>query len=133
MLKRCFKTISTVFILLSTLSFTGCIDELLHPTPKCTDEKVIEKLTQLINTNTMYGSKATINEELIILLGTNEKTNMKTCQTKVDFKLENENNSTMINMMNNMPFMSDLSKNHDLRYTISLTEDKKDFIVNIIE
>ena len=128
-----FKALVASGLVLISVAFTGCIDEYLHPTPKCTDENVVQKLNTYLNKHSLYGSKIEINEELIILVGVNEKTKMKTCKTKVDYSLENEDNNSIFSMMNAMPFMSDVSKNRDLTYTLIQTKDKKSFIINIID
>lgn len=120
-------------IFTSVMMFSGCVDQVLNPVPKCTDDKVIKKLDTLLDANSLYGSEAKINEILIVMVGINEKTNMKTCKTRVDYSLENENNNTMIHMMNNMPFMSEITKNREVTYTITQTKDKKDFIIEIID
>ena len=127
------KLVSLVVAVIVTTSFSGCMDEYLHSMPKCTDDGVVEKLVTLVNANSMYGSKAVVNEKLIILVGVNEKTKMKTCKTKVDYSLKNEDNNSMVSMMNSMPFMSDMSKNRDVTYTLTQTEDKKGFVIEIIE
>ena len=120
-------------IFASVMMFSGCVDQVLNPVPKCTDDKVIKKLDTLLDANSLYGSEAKINEILIVMVGINEKTNMKTCKTRIDYSLENENNNTMIHMMNNMPFMSEITKNREVTYTITQTKDKKDFIIEIID
>lgn len=131
--KKYLTSFTLTVSLLSTIILTGCLEEYIHPQAKCTDAKVITKLNELVNASTLYGSKAKVNEELIVLVGINEKTKMKQCKAKVDYVLKNEDNSSMVNMMNNIPFMSNISKNIDLTYTITPTEDKKDFIIKIID
>ena len=127
------KFFTSIGIVIIPLVFSGCLDEYIHPLPKCTDDKVVSKLATLVNSNALYGSKAVVNEKLIILVGVNEKTKMKTCKTKIDYSLDNDENNSMISMMNTMPFVSDVSKNRDITYTLVQTEDKKDFILEIIE
>ena len=113
--------------------FSGCMEDYLKPLAKCTDKIVVEKTTKLIDEKSPFNSKVQLNEETIMLVGINEKTKVKTCKVKVDYVLNNENNNSMLSMMNEIPFVSDLSKNIVLTYTITPTEDKKDFIITIID
>jgi len=117
---------------LSTL-FLGCMEDYLNPLARCTDSSVIQRVIQLNNEKTPYTYKTMLDEESVMLVGINEKTKVKTCKVKVDYVLQNENNSTMLSMISKMPFVSDLSKNIELTYTIIPTQDQKDFIIKIID
>lgn len=117
---------------LSTM-LLGCMEGFVNPLAKCTDKQVLTKLTHLIEADSISGSKAQLNEDSIMLIGINEKTKMKTCKIKVDYMLENETNNSVLSIMNEMPFVSKLSKNIDLTYTITPTKDQKDFILKIID
>ena len=131
--RRLSKIVSYVVIPALAFMLSGCLDEFIHPMPKCTDDKVVKKLDTLLDANSLYSSDAKVNEKLIVMVGVNEKTNMKTCKTRVDYSLENDNNNSILNMMNNMPFMSEIAKNREVTYTIAQTVDKKDFIIEIID
>ena len=128
-----FKILNYLIVSSLAIVFTGCLDDFLHPIPKCTDSKVVNRLDALLDANSIYGSDAKLNEALIVMVGVNEETNMKTCKARVDYSLKNENNNTIVNMVNNIPFMSDIAKNREVTYTISHSKDKKDFIVEIVD
>jgi hypothetical protein len=122
----------TVFFALA-LTTTGCLDQFLKKTPNCSDENVVQELSKILNADLVYGTKAEIKKELILFVGENEQTGMKTCKATVDYSLKNDTNNSVVSMMNMMPVMSDMAKNKIVNYTVELSADKKTNVIKVID
>lgn len=122
----------TMFVSLA-LTTTGCLDQLLKKTPKCSDENVVQELNKVLNKDLVYATKAEIKKDLIMFVGENEQTGMKTCKVTVDYSLKNDSNNSVVSMMNMIPIMSDIAKNKIVTYTVELSQDKKTNVIKLVD
>ena len=127
------KLLSIALLFTLTLSSMGCLDQLLKKTPKCSDENVVQELNKVLNADLVYGTKAEIKKDLIMFVGENEQTGMKTCKVTVDYSLKNDSNNSVVSMMNMIPIMSDIAKNKTITYTVELSQDKKTNVIKVVD
>ena len=127
------KLLSIMLLVTLVLTTTGCLDQLLKKTPKCSDENVVQELSKILNTDLVYATKAEIKKDLIMLVGENEQTGMKTCKVTVDYSLKNDSNNSIVSMMNRIPIMSDIAKNKTITYTVELSQDKKTNVIKVVD
>ncbi|MFA6196314.1 MAG: hypothetical protein WC656_06695 [Sulfurimonas sp.] len=127
------KLLSIALLFTLTLGSTGCLDQLLKKTPKCSDENVVQELNKVLNADLVYGTRAEIRKDHILFVGENEQTGMKTCKVTVDYSLKNDSNNSVVSMMNMIPIMSDIAKNKTVTYTVELSQDKKTNVIKVVD
>lgn len=101
--------------ILSLFFFTGC-----NSTPKCSDDQTVQLLNEILNRSFV---KFDIEPSSIRTIDENSKTGMYTCkvQAKIDLGDTFGQNKILENM--NM---------QDITYTVILTDDKKNFYVEVV-
>ncbi|MDY0320759.1 MAG: hypothetical protein RBR23_03390 [Arcobacteraceae bacterium] len=102
--------------ILSTIFFSGC-----NSTPKCSDDQTVQLLNEILDKSFI---KFTIDKSTIRTVDENSKTGMYTC--KVQAKVELGDTFGENKFLENM-------QTQDITYTVVLTDDKKNFYVEIIK
>lgn len=107
-----------VSIILIGVAFTGC-----SSTPKCSDERVIKTLEGMFGkTSTILGFNYIFDKSSIRTVDENSKTGMYTCKIQTTVQASDEKMKMALNNLK-----------QDITYTVSVTDDKKNFYVEIIQ
>lgn len=116
----------SMVIAMIAILFSGCFQE----APKCSNKEVLGLLQKLLNTDHITG---TILNDYIIETDINDKKNIRTCKTRVDFQYKvDENNKWSAYFKKEFMGNSRLLNNIEVKYEVMLNDSGDKYIVSLL-
>ena len=112
------KLINLLFLTTLSITFIGC-----NSTPKCSDELTIKTLESILEPNNINRKfKYIFDKSSVRTVDENSKIGMYTCKVEATIQTDDENLKNYLN-----------GRKQHFTYTVSVTDDKKNFYVELIK
>ena len=126
------KSIFTIVLVSSSLIFSGCtmeeikeklaffkneVEKVVYPVPHCSDKEVIFEVNRKLSKDALYGTRAQVKYGTILLTGTNEKTDARSCKAVVTYSIDKDGNK-ISSFFSKVPIFKNVSKDRTISYTV---------------